>query len=109
MKPHRMLSSAAAVLAAATVIAGPAVAHADNPAPGSECDSTQLNLTTTSSAGEGLRCLADNTKGYIWQNDDGTTQNQDDAERAAREACNRLPHHSNRSTCRSLLDNLPGR
>lgn len=81
--------------------------YADAPAAGSTCESGQLNLTTTSSAGEGLRCLADTDRGYIWQHDDGTTQSRDDAERIAQDACHKLPHGSH--TCESWVDRIPGR
>lgn len=100
----KILSSAAALTAALAVVS-PAPARADEPAAGSGCDSRQLNLTTMSSAGEGLRCLADNTRGYVWQNDTGATQSPEDAERMARDACQRLPHGS--AECDSLLDHVP--
>lgn len=107
MKSLGSAGSAALALAAsgaAVLVLFSAPAHADEPVAGSSCDSGQLNLTTTSSAGAGLRCLADNARGYIWQDDNGTTQSPADAEHIARDACGRLPHHSNRSDCRSLLD-----
>ncbi|MBS9532189.1 hypothetical protein KIH27_01145 [Mycobacterium sp. M1] len=108
MKWTQILGSAAALVAACAIVS-PATARADEPTAGTDCNSSELNLTTTSTAGEGLRCLADNLRGYTWQKDDGTTQSPDDAERVARDACAKLPHHSNRSSCRSLLDSLPQR
>lgn len=100
------LLGAAVVLTVAFAVGSATPAHADDPTVGSGCDSGQLNLTTTSSAGEGLRCLADNN-GYIWQRDDGTTPSQGDAERTARDACRQLRHGT--AECESLLDRVPGR
>lgn len=85
---------------------GAPVVHADDPAVGSGCDSGQLNLTSKSSAGEGLRCLADNNRGYVWQHDDGTTQSRDDAESSARDACRKLPHGT--GVCESWVNRIPG-
>ena len=102
----RILGCTAAVTAALAVLS-PAVGHADEPSAGAGCDSSQLNLTTVSSAGEGLRCLADNLRGYVWQRDDGTTQSPSEAERIARNACGKLPHGA-KAECRSLLDHPSG-
>ena len=94
-----------AALSAALTLGAPTV-HADEPAIGSGCDSGQLNLTTKSSAGDGLRCLADNNRGYIWQRDNGTTQSRDDAERITRDACQKLPRGAR--VCDSWVNRIPG-
>jgi hypothetical protein len=67
---------AALVVGMAVVPAAPAWA---NPAVNSPCDSSQLNKTTISSAGNKVRCLAHYGCGYIWQPDTGVMQDPEQA------------------------------
>lgn len=94
----------AAAIAAAP-IAPMAPARGDGPAVGSGCVSGQLNQTTVSSAGTTVRCLADQGRGYIWQVDRGVKQAPSDADRIARQACQRLGQAS--AECSSAVDKAP--
>ncbi|MEZ0365690.1 hypothetical protein ACAG26_18570 [Mycobacterium sp. pUA109] len=98
------IAGTAAVLAATMIVTPPALARADGPAAGSSCDSGQLNLSTKSSAGTAVRCLADEGRGYVWQVDNGTTQTPEQAARIAQNACQRL---GATAECRSVLDKIP--
>ncbi|HEU4363065.1 MAG TPA: hypothetical protein VFR27_16405 [Mycobacterium sp.] len=103
MKLTKIAAPAVLLAAALTTVSLPS-AYADNPAVGRGCDSGQLNLTTRSSAGEGLRCLADGARGYIWQPDTGATQTAADAARIAEGACQHAA-----AACNSIRGHLPGR